>query len=35
MWIGQDKPTMAGKFRFVQQTPNIVIQFFGGFESAI
>jgi hypothetical protein len=26
---------MAGCFRFVQQTYNIMVQFFGGFESAI
>jgi hypothetical protein len=35
MWIGQGKSTMAGGFRFVQKTQNIMVQFFGGFESAI
>jgi hypothetical protein len=35
MWIGQGKSTMAGRFRFVQQTKTIPVQFFGVFESAI
>jgi hypothetical protein len=26
---------MAGDFRFVQKTKNIMVKFFGGFESAI
>ena len=26
---------MAGDFRFVRQTQNIMVQLFGGFESAI
>jgi hypothetical protein len=35
MWIGQGKPTMAARFRFVQKTQNIMVQFFGGFERTI
>jgi hypothetical protein len=35
MWIGQGKPTIAISFKFVQRIQNIVIKFFGGFESAI
>ena len=33
MWIGYEKYTIPGSFRFVQQTENIMVQFFGGFES--
>jgi hypothetical protein len=32
MQISQGKPTVAGDFRFVRQTQNIMVQFFGGFE---
>ena len=35
MWIDQGKPTMAGHFRFVQLIDKMVVQFSGGFESAI
>ena len=35
MWIGQGKYTTPGNFRFVQQTFNITVHFFGGFERAI
>lgn len=35
MWISQVKSTMAGRFRFVQRTSNIIVKFFSGFEGAI
>ena len=33
--FGQEKPTMAGSYGFVQQTKIIPLQFFGGLENAI
>jgi hypothetical protein len=35
MWIGPGKPIITMNCRFVQQTENIMVQVFGGYESAI
>jgi hypothetical protein len=31
MWVGQEKPTIAISFGFVQEIENTMVQFFDGF----